>query len=234
MQLSERLKAIASYVIAGEAAADIGTDHAQLPLYLVLNNVCPRVIATDLNEMPLSRARKEVLEYGLLDKIELRLGDGLFPLRPGEVKSVVIAGMGGNTIAEIIKKRPEVAKETRLILQPMVDSFDLRLQLGVLGFKIIEEKLVEEKNKIYEIIVAKKGTMSYANPGELGLGPILLQKGGELTVKYLINQKTKYEKILFNLVRAQRKDEEKINTLKNILVFIEEVLKNWSIPGKSL
>ena len=233
MQVSERLKAIASMVIAQKAAADIGTDHAKLPLYLIIHNVCPKVIATDLNELPLSRARQEVMEHGLLEKVELRLGDGLTPLKPGEVESVVIAGMGGNTIAGIIKKSPEVAGKVRLVLQPMADSFELRIKLGEMGYKIIEEQLVEEKNKIYEIIVAKRGHTNYPNSIELGLGPILLQKKGELTVKYLAKQKLKYQKIISNLIQAKSRDEEKIVFLKNIVMYIEEVLKNWSIPNKS-
>ncbi|GAV23335.1 tRNA (adenine(22)-N(1))-methyltransferase [Carboxydothermus pertinax] len=232
MQLSARLKTMASYVISGEPAADIGTDHAQLPIYLVLNNLCPRVIATDLKEMPLSRARKVVVDYGLLDKIDLRLGDGLYPLKPGEVKSVVIAGIGGNNIAEIIKKRPEVAREVRLILQPMADSFDLRIMLGANGYQIIEEELVIEKSRLYEIIVAQAGFITIANKIELGLGPLLIRRGDELARKYLITQKIKYEKILLNLSRAQKMHEEKIREIKEILAFIEEVLANWPIPRR--
>jgi len=232
MELTERLKALAKHVIPGEPAADIGTDHAKLPIYLVSMNICPKVIATDLNEMPLNHAQSEIRKYGLLGKIELRLGDGLSPLKPGEVKSVVIAGMGGNTIARIIEGRPEIAREVRLILQPMADSYALRLKLVSRGYRIIAEEIVEEKSRLYEVVVAEAGQMEDLNNVEIGLGPVLLKSRDELTKKYLAGQKEKYRKILINLQKAQMKDLEKAKEISEILNYLEEVLKSWPIRRK--
>ena len=95
MRLSRRLETILSMVPPGLSTADIGTDHGLVAAELISRGICPRVIATDLREGPLSAARALVKERGLQEKIDLRLGDGLAPLEPGEVQVILMAGMGG-------------------------------------------------------------------------------------------------------------------------------------------
>ncbi|MBC7324419.1 MAG: SAM-dependent methyltransferase, partial [Moorella sp. (in: Bacteria)] len=130
MRLPKRLAAIAEFVPPGKVAADIGTDHAYLPVYLVQTGRSPRVIATELNEKPWMRARFWVSSFHLEDKIEVRLGAGLQVLSPGEVQVVVVAGMGQNTIRELLAATPAVLyRLERLILQPMSDAGNLRLWL---------------------------------------------------------------------------------------------------------
>ncbi|MGQ9558791.1 MAG: class I SAM-dependent methyltransferase, partial [Desulfurispora sp.] len=103
MQLSARLSAIAGLIPAGSVVVDVGTDHARLPVYLVRSGRCPRALATEINRQPWQRARAAVAEAGLSDRIAVRLGDGLAPLRPGEADVAVLAGMGGGPIGRILQ-----------------------------------------------------------------------------------------------------------------------------------
>lgn len=104
MQLSERLRAVAALVMSGGTVADIGTDHAYIPIYLIQTDAVSRAIAMDVNPGPLSRAREHIAQYGLESEIETRLSDGLAALRPGEADSVVIAGMGGALMRRILEE----------------------------------------------------------------------------------------------------------------------------------
>ena len=102
MELAKRLAVAAAYVPAGSVVADIGADHAYLPIYLVKTGRCARVIATELRSGPFQSALRQVAEHKLESNIDLRLGDGLTVLKPAEAGVLVLAGMGGNTIREIL------------------------------------------------------------------------------------------------------------------------------------
>ncbi len=161
MHLSQRLLVIANFVPRGSTIADIGTDHAYLPIYLVTEGVCPKGIGVDVHQGPFEAAMRAVQEAGLADKIAVRLGDGLAVVQPGEADVVVIAGMGGGTIRGILEAGPQVvAGLKRLILQPMVDSAHLREWLICNGWPIADEELVEEEGRLYEIIVAEKADVA--------------------------------------------------------------------------
>ena len=148
--LSERLLAVAALVRGGGPLADIGTDHAYLPIYLVQNGIIPRAIASDIGEGPLANAEKAVELCGLGDRIELRLSDGLKSYRPEEVNEIVICGMGGNLIEEILLAAPWVRRrETHLVLQPMTHAEDVRRYLCENGFQINTEVCVAEKGRVY-------------------------------------------------------------------------------------
>ena len=110
MELSRRLQAVADLVTAGYKAADIGTDHAYIPIFLVKNGRIPCAIAADVNEGPLERARMHVKENGLEDRIELRISDGFVSFKPGETESAVIAGMGGRLMMRILSEGAEVVR----------------------------------------------------------------------------------------------------------------------------
>lgn len=161
MHLSQRLLVIANFIPRGSTIADIGTDHAYLPIYLVTEGVCPKGIGVDVHQGPFEAAMRAVQEAGLADKIAVRLGDGLAVVQPGEADVVVIAGMGGGTIRGILEAGPQVvAGLKRLILQPMVDSAHLREWLICNGWPIADEELVEEEGRLYEIIVAEKADVA--------------------------------------------------------------------------
>lgn len=180
--LSPRLAAAAAYVRPGQPLADIGTDHAYLPAHLVEAGAVPRAIAADVLPGPLEAARTTVQEAGLTQNIELRLGNGLKVLRPGEVATVTICGMGGPLIADILEAGPLAGVE-RLVLQPMGGEETLRRWLMEHGWYIIDETLVEDGGRIYVVMAAEPGHMDLTW-AEAFLGPHLLKKRGPLLTRY--------------------------------------------------
>ena len=143
MELSKRLMKIASYVNYCEAIADIGTDHGYIPIYLVKNNKCNSAIASDINKGPIEKASTNIRFEGLSEKIKCLLGGGLKPLKVGEVNGVIIAGMGGNLIRDIILEDIEKVKlYDFLILQPAQNPEVLREFLYNNNFEILNEDLI--------------------------------------------------------------------------------------------
>ncbi|HCQ6003091.1 TPA: SAM-dependent methyltransferase [Clostridioides difficile] len=156
MKLTDRLLKIASLVSDGKKIADIGTDHGYIPVYLLKEGKVPFAVLADVNKGPLDNAHKEVIQNNLLDKVDLRLGSGIEILEIGEVEEVIIAGMGGILISELLEAKKEVAHNVeKLILQPMQAQEELRYYLLNNGYEILKEVLVREDFRIYEIIVAK-------------------------------------------------------------------------------
>jgi len=153
--LSDRLQAILECVGSCEVLADIGTDHAYLPIEACRAGVCKIVIACDVNPGPLKMADFNIRSAGLSDRIETRLGDGLQPLNPNEADCIVIAGMGGMRIWQILTDEPQKARSFRLILQPQHDLEQLRKNLHSFGMEITDEKLVREGSRFYVIICAE-------------------------------------------------------------------------------
>lgn len=155
MTLDKRLSLTASFVRPGSRLADIGTDHARLPAALVASGHCPRAVASDLRPGPVAAARRTVATAGLQALIDVRLGDGLTPLKPGEVDDIVIAGMGGETIAAILEAASWIRdQQYRLILQPMTRAEHLHRYLLQNGFSILREEAVQEGEHIYLALLA--------------------------------------------------------------------------------
>ena len=151
--LSERLRAVASLVTPGQTLADNGTDHAYVPIRLVLDSLIPRAIAMDVNEGPLARAKENILRMGLADRIEARLSDGFEALEEGEVQCAVIAGMGGALTIRILNAFPrKVRKLDQLILQPQSELYEVRKYLAENGFRITAEDMVFEDGKYYPMM----------------------------------------------------------------------------------
>ncbi len=159
MKPSARMKAIIDQVMSGETIADIGTDHAIIPIYLYKNGISPKVILTDSKEGPLHKARMNLEKFNLLAAIsDIRLGDGLSVLKPGEVDTVIIAGMGGLLISDILEREIQKTRTfKRFILQPRTAADELREWLNNNGFSIINEKLSVERGRVCEIITALPG-----------------------------------------------------------------------------
>lgn len=171
IKLSPRLEVIAGCMAGVESMADIGTDHGYLPVYLVENALVSRAIASDTNQQPLKKAEKIISEQQLEKQIETRLGSGLSVLKPGEVDAVVMAGMGGLLIRDLLEAQPDVARQKKkLVLQPMNNQAVLRKYLEAAGFGIIREELAREGDRVYQVIVAKPGKMVFTNPLEYELG----------------------------------------------------------------
>lgn len=150
--LSERLS-VCSELVRGKNACDIGTDHGYLAAELLLSGKCERVIASDINENPLKSARETLEKHGLSDKSALFISDGVKDIDLEEVTDIIIAGMGGELIAEIISQKD--LSGINLVLQPMTKIPFLRRFLAENGFETLIEKTAREKDRIYVIINAK-------------------------------------------------------------------------------
>lgn len=156
LELTNRLLAVASFVRGGTYLMDVGTDHAYLPIYLAESGRISAALASDINEGPCESARKHIAENGFSDKIEVKRANGLEGLEPRGKTDVVIAGMGGALICEILEKADFIKNaEVRLILQPMRNAPDVRAYLLAHGFAIKDEALAREEGRIYEIICAE-------------------------------------------------------------------------------
>ena len=156
INLDSRLKQCAEFVSNNGCAVDVGTDHAYLASYLILSGKCKRVIACDLREGPLENAKRHICDEGLEDRIQTVLSNGLDNISSNGVTDIIIAGMGGELIAEIISKTEWIKKQkVNLILQPMTKAHDLRKYLFQNGFSIKREKAVKSEKFIYSVINAE-------------------------------------------------------------------------------
>ena len=176
-----RLAAAASFGRKGKRVADIGTDHASLPIYIVGNDLSPYAVACDINKGPLNAAKQNIAAANLSDRIDTFLTDGLNGLEQFNPEDVYILGMGGELIWRIIEDS-ELTKQNgiRLILQPMTHPNDLRLGLYSNGFNIVDETLVRDRDRVYQIIVAEyDGVERTATEVELWLGKKNIENGSE-------------------------------------------------------
>lgn len=184
-KLSPRLALCASLVRPGRKLADIGTDHAYLPIWLLRNGKLSSALAADINSGPLEAAEKNGKKYGVEEQLSIRLSDGLKEVAPDEAEDIVIAGMGGEVILGIISETEWLKDSDKLlILQPMSSVPELRLGLAHLGFRILEERAVMDGGKVYSAFTAAYigGTLEQ----EL-LYPYLgmLKPGDEATERYV-------------------------------------------------
>ena len=205
MKLDSRLMAIANLVRKDKVFADIGTDHAYLPVYLVENGIIQKAIAADLRVGPLDNAKETVVSYGFTDKIELRLSDGLDNFKENEVQEIAVAGMGGLLISSFIERTKWLKNsDIHLILQPMTHVEDLRKTLFVNGFVIDNEVVAEDGDKLYIIISAfYYGDATAFTDLDLIVGRLPLNQD-ELSKKHLAKIYNKYYKKLVALKNANK------------------------------
>lgn len=177
LELSPRLRSVAELVPWGARLADVGTDHAYLPAWLMLGGVIDRAIAADLRAGPLARARLTAEKYGLAGRMSFRLCDGLAGIRPDEADVIAVAGMGGETIAAILSAAPWTRTGGKqLLLQPMSAQPELRRWLQANGYAIRREVLSREGETIYVAFQVSEGWMAPLTPGEQWAGR---QRAGE-------------------------------------------------------
>lgn len=189
MKLDARLAAVAAFVPQGSRVADIGTDHGYLAAALVEEGRAPFVIASDLPVGPCEAARRTVRAEGLEDRIEVRQGDGLTVLQPGEVDTVCIAGMGGALMTEILAAAPEVWKSlTTLVLQPMTGEEELRRYLYAHAWHVADETLVVADDRLYTVIRAARGHRKMPDDVTLAIGPVLLTRKDERLRQHIESQ----------------------------------------------
>jgi len=226
LELSPRLAAIAGFIPPGSRVADIGTDHALLPLGLVISGKSPAVIATDLNEKPFRTACRNVLEAGAGSRVEVRKGDGLEVIRPGEVDVIVMAGIGAGTIMGILDRSPGVlAGVSRLVLQPMSDPGHLRWWLWKNGWRLVDEELVKEDGKFYVVMAAEPGEEHYDDLFLLEIGPVIVKKCSPFLVEYLDKIKSDYQRVLSGLAGSRTQQSmEKAVEITSRLARLREVI----------
>jgi len=226
--LTPRLLKVASLVKPCSCFADIGTDHAYLPVFLCMTGVCSTAIASDIEKGPLARAERTLNQYGLEDKIQLRLGPGLDTLNPGEADTIAISGMGGIVISNILQAgREKLTESTNLILQPMTSIPELREFLWKKGWKICRELLAKEDEKIYNIIMVSHTQSNIEpkpTPAQLYLGRHIIENKPEHYEEYLDNHKGKIEKMIKGLEASQSEvSKNKLEYCKSLLKEIEKL-----------
>lgn len=209
MKLDNRLMAIANLVRKDKVFADIGTDHAYLPVYLVEKCIIKKGIAADLRVGPLENARDAVVSYGYSEQIELRLSDGLDNFNDNEVEEIAVAGMGGLLISEFINRTHWLKNENiHLILQPMTHVEELRKTLFDNGFIIDKEIVAQDGDKLYIILSVYyyEGRTAYTDL-DLIVGK-LPYNNDELSKEYLLKLHNKYMKKLDALRKADKECTE--------------------------
>jgi tRNA (adenine22-N1)-methyltransferase len=249
IKLSKRLQRIADYVSPGARVADIGSDHALLPIYLVQCGKCPSAIAGELNAGPFQAARKGTADAGLTRAIAVRQGNGLAVLKPGESDTVTIAGMGGSLMSLILEEgyiNGKLEGVQELVLQPNVGEDEVRAWLLEKGWRLTGEDILEEDGKIYEVLHAQADSEAKQHNAEvfdgsflklpyeaellhhvlLRMGPHLLREASPvLTVKWK-SEIHKLQRIISQMSGSEGTEAAaKSNQFRREIQIIEEVLQ---------
>ena len=222
LELTPRLMAIANQVPQGARLADVGTDHAYLPVYLLLKERITSAVASDVNEGPLERGRETARIYGVEEsKISLRICDGLAGVAAHEVDTVAICGMGGELISRILEAAPWT-RDALLLLQPMSSQPELRQWLMANGYAIQREQVVKEGEKYYVILNVRGGASEPYTPAELWAGRQKAGEGSPHRGGYLADQIRRRERALDGMKQgnpspeALAREEELLEGLKNL------------------
>lgn len=226
MKLSNRLMAIASFIPKNSIVADIGTDHGYIPMHLIENQISKYVIATDVSKGSLNKTLTYINDLEFKGMIEARLGDGLEVIKPFEVDTVVIAGMGGLLIRDILNKDVSISNSiTNYILQPMIAVKELREYLFNNNYIIVDEELVKEDNKFYEIVYAKKGKDFVDKDIYFEISKKIIEKKHPLIEEFINYKIASASNILNNLEdKTSDKSKDRYKELTEIIKKYEEVL----------
>jgi len=230
MELSKRLNWIIEKLDKVEIIMDVGTDHGYIPIYLVKNDIAKKVLASDINKEPLKKAKINASLDGVLDKIDLRLGGGLFPLNNKEANAVIIAGMGGNLIRDILENDLNKVKNLDyLILQPAQNPEVLRKYLYNNNYEILEEDICLDENKYYEIFKVKYKSGDYILLEDIfyEISPTMLSKKLPLFKSYIENKIEKNKKVMEFIKDNTEHAIERKNELKEKNQKLEKLLKNF-------
>ncbi|MGV3201973.1 tRNA (adenine(22)-N(1))-methyltransferase [Limosilactobacillus reuteri] len=225
--LSARLACVASLVSAGARVADIGSDHAYLPAALVLDGKIDFAIAGEVVKGPYENAVHEIKDHQLEGQVIPRLADGLAAIEPADkVDTITIAGMGGSLIASILEKdKNKLTGIKRLVLQPNVGESQLREWLMNNHYQIMNEKIIEEDNHIYEIIVAEPSVVPFRySKYELDFGPFLLENKGPVFRKKWQEYLQREAHVIDQMQKAQQPPVKKINDINQFLSQVKEAI----------
>ncbi len=229
MELSPRLRRMAEEVPAGARFADVGTDHAYLPVYLLQTGRISCAIATDVRSGPLERARKTALRFDLSGRISFRLCDGLSGIGPDEADTVAIAGMGGETIAGILQAAAWTGQGNHLfLLQPMSSVPELRVWLQEHDYAIKREHIVSEGEKYYIVLVTRRGTMKPLSAGERWAGRQWRGMEAPLRAGYLDNLECRTKKALAGLMRSDKPESlQRRKELSKVVSDLGAMIREW-------
>ncbi|KMK75968.1 tRNA (adenine(22)-N(1))-methyltransferase [Alkalihalobacillus pseudalcaliphilus] len=230
-KLSERLLKVAQFVPKSTKVADIGSDHAYLPSYLTVRDTTLLAIAGEINEGPYQSAKKQIERLGLSNRIQVRKGSGLAVIEDSDqVDVITIAGMGGALITSILEEgKGKLGHVKRLILQPNVGAIFIRDWLLANHWSLIDEVIIEEDEKIYEVLVAEKGhdlIYDENRDAKLLLGPFLMKEASLTFIKKWTNEQKHWTQILHRLEQANESEDnqKKKAELKKKIQMVQEVI----------
>ena len=222
MKLSKRLQTIADFVKKDAVVADIGTDHAHIPIYLIENNIIDKAYACDINKGPLEKAKENIANFGVSKNIVLRLSNGLDKMSNKEVDTIIIAGMGGELIIDILNRgKVFFDKKNTFILSPHTKVDEVRDYLIRNGFKIIKEDMCIDEGKFYTVMEVRYTENTVMNSeAELLYGKYLIENKHPVLLGFLKKEEEKYINILSNTgLNEDRKKE-----LRHRLDIIKETM----------
>ena len=201
LKLSPRLQCIADYIRPGDRVIDVGTDHAYIPIYLLQNEISQCVTATDIRPGPLENAAADAKKYQVDERLTLLLCDGLRDCTPEMADTVILAGMGGETIQGILAAAPW-ALEKRLLLQPQSKQPELRAWLAAQGLTVSDASLVHDTGRLYLVWLVQRGVM----PDCAAVEPALLAKRDPLLRPYIDDRIKRLRKQIRGMEAAKAPD----------------------------
>lgn len=236
MQLSKRLHAVAEMVTPGNRVADIGCDHAYTAIYLITNRISPYVVAMDINQGPLDRAKDNVVRFGVEDKISLRKSDGLHMLQEGEADTILMAGMGGKLMIQILTNRMNIVSSAKeLVLQPQSEIHLVRKTLKEMGYLIIKENMLKEDGKYYVIMKLRIGSLNIkdkkyqlAKQEHIYFGRLLLEERNPVLLEHLQAERQQYKKIYHELIALPTKQSvQRQKELADLIRVIDRAIRYY-------
>lgn len=221
--LDRRLLKCSEMVSEKGTVCDVGTDHANLPVYLIKNKLCSHVIASDIADGPLEAAHKNISQAGLEDRISVVRSDGLKEICPDNITNVIIAGMGAETMSHIIEDAPWLHNNVNLILQPMTKSAYMRKWLYENGFRIIKEEAVKDENHIYTVINAVYTGNKFNIPNLMAYGGKLDYKKPE-SIFYASHEAAKLAKMSKGMKKSDSQSSlaDKLDTIGSKLLSLSQ------------
>ena len=226
MKISDRLKELSTFVDENDKLIDIGCDHALLDIYLCDEYKNLKVIASDIHEGALKSAEKNIDKFKMNNRIDLRLGDGLTIVNADEIDTILIAGMGFNTIKRILSNDTKMTNVKKIVIQSNTDVVKLRKFVIRLGFKITRELLVKDNDIIYTIIEFKPGSEKYSYE-EIYFGPRILDNKDDIFYEYYSKKLLKYENLLLQIpkyeVRSKLHHKHLIKIIRKELINKKDV-----------
>lgn len=211
IELSLRMKTVADMVSPGSRVCDIGCDHAFVSIYLVANGISDRVIASDVRTGPCAIARENIDKWGYEDNIDLRLGDGLSTVGSGEVDSIIIAGMGGMLMTDILDAGMNVVEQAKqIVLQPQSEIEHVRRYVYGHGWTIVDEYMLVDAGKYYVVMnidVTQEEPDDWCNKSELSdiyykYGYVLMNRRDKVLGEYLTEKKNALKAIVSGLYKS--------------------------------